>query len=73
MRDIQAQLEAIQDRSLVYPQDGKVVYQSIIQSQYPDVDIPLLCDLLADSLFDWDAATKGYVSVSVHRQGGKAL
>ena len=73
MRDIQAQLEAIQDRGLVYPQDGKVVYETIIQSQYPDVDIPLLCDLLVDSLFDWNAAIKGYVSISAQRHGGKAL
>ena len=69
MTDIQAQLEAIRDRDLVYPRDGTVVYESIIESEYPDVDIPLLCDLLADSLFDWNAATKAYM----RQYGGKAL
>ena len=61
MRAIQAQLEAIRDRDLVYPRDGTVVYESIIESEYPDVDIRLLCDLLADNLFDWTAATKAYM------------
>ncbi len=64
---IRAQLEAIQDHGLIYPQRGKVVYESIIESRYPDVNIPLLCDLLADNLFDWSAAIRAY------EHGGKAL
>ena len=66
---ISDQLDAIEDRSLVYPQDGAVVYESIIERKYPDVDIPLLCDLLADSLFDWKAAKQEYLKW----HGGKAL
>ncbi len=69
MTNAEAQLEAIRDRGLVYPRGGNVVYESIIESEYPDVDIPLLCDLLADNLFDWDAATREYLMHS----GGEAL
>ena len=69
MNNIKGQLEVIQDRGWVYPRAGQVVYESIIEREYPDVDIPLLCDLLADSLFDWNTATTEYLA----RHGGKAL
>ena len=69
MRSLKSQLEDIQDRNLVYGRDGAVVYETIIQREYPDVDIRLLCDLLADSLFDWNAALREYL----REHGGKAL
>lgn len=58
---LRARLEAIQDKGLIYPRDGAICVEAIVHSRYPDIDVDLLCDLLADTLFDWSAAINDYV------------
>ena len=58
---IENQLWEIYDRDLIYPKDETVVYQSIIEKQYPAVNVKLLCACLSDNNFSWRAAIKDYL------------
>ena len=63
-QDTESALEAVLGRGLVYARDGAVVYESIIASWYPDIDIPLLCDLFADNLGDHRAVIAEYLQTA---------
>ena len=56
-------LDEIQNRNLIYPQAGSIVYESIIEKHYPNFDLHLLCDLLGDNLFDWSQDKKEYIEI----------
>lgn len=56
-------LEAIQDKGYIYAEGGKIVCETIIDKEYPELDTGLLADLLADSLFDWNTAIDQYLSL----------
>ena len=59
-RDI---LESIQDRHMIFPRGGHIEVETLLARQYPDVNVGRLCDLLADFLFDWDAAITSYMEI----------
>ena len=58
---LRQQLEEIRDRQLIYPLQGKLVLQASLTTLYPRIDQSTLCSLLADSLYDWDAAIEDYL------------
>ena len=60
---IRAQIEEIHDRDLIYARAGAVHVESIVETQYPHVNISTLVDCLTDQLFDWSAATDDYAAV----------
>lgn len=49
-QDTEQALIEVLDRNLVYARDGAVVYESVIESEYPSIDIGLLCSVYADNL-----------------------
>ena len=60
-RVTEAALEAVLDRGLVYARGGAVVYESILEREYPAINIPLLCDLFADNLGEHQAVIAAYL------------
>lgn len=56
-------LERIFDLGWVYAMGGVVVYESIIESRFPGIDVPTLCDLYGDSIGDEQTAIRQYLDM----------
>ena len=54
-------LESIRQDDLVYQRGDQVIFESIIERDYPNIDVQLLCDVLSDRGFNWHQAVKDYV------------
>ena len=60
-------VETILGKEWVYYSKGHVVYETIIQKQYPHIDIPLLCDLYDDHRGAQDDIVVAYVKIEEER------
>ena len=52
MEEARSALETILDRGLVHSRNGTVVYESVLEREFPDIDIRLLCGIYAEKLGD---------------------
>ena len=56
------QLTDIWDQELIYPRGEATVIETIIERDYPRINLDRISTLLADNLFDWHAAIDEYLN-----------
>lgn len=67
---IAEELDWVQANDWIYPRGPDVVYESVAETQCPNLDIPYLCDLLADNNFDWRGVREDYIEAHIRERGG---
>ena len=55
------------ERGWIYYNKGDLTYETIIEKQFPHIDIGLLCDLYDDHRGYQDEIIKGYVEIAKKR------
>ena len=65
---IPQQLDEIEALALIYSDGGTIHYESVVESRYPQINVPTLCVCLEDALMDWPKAKHDYLD-----RHGKAI
>lgn len=66
---IPEELDFVEAHKWIYPRGPDVVYETLAETQCPNLDISYLADLLADNNFDWASVQEYYIEAHIRERG----